>query len=108
LPAAPTNALPNLFTLSFNEDMRADTVNDPANYELRGRGPDEAWDTGDDTQYSVGLWSVYGSGLSASYSLPDGPMPPDVYRFTAFATLADRFDNPMAGDYVHEFTLLGV
>ncbi len=108
LPEAPTTALPNRFTLSFNEDMLPASVNNPAHYELRGRGPDGAWNTADDTLYPVALWSAYESGQQAGYWLPGGPMPPDVYRFTATTGLADRFGNGLSAPFSHTFALLAL
>jgi|GEM_PF-1556707 len=121
-PVAPTITLLNLpqegvstsyvssnFSISYSEDMLASTVTNPASYELRYAGPNASttFDNGDDVLYTV-TPQAYTSGLTASYHIPDGPLQPGNYRFTAKTTLTDKFANPLATAYVRLFTVVAV
>ena len=121
-PLAPTITLLNLpeegsstsyvssnFSINYSEDMLASTVTNPASYELRYAGPNSSttFDNGDDVLYTV-TPQAYTSGLTASYHIPDGPLQPGNYRFTAKTTLTDKFANPLATAYVRLFTVVAV
>ncbi|MEW6157554.1 MAG: FG-GAP-like repeat-containing protein, partial [Verrucomicrobiota bacterium] len=95
------------FSLSFSEDMLATSVNDSASYDLRSAGADGNFDTGDDELYTV-VSNGYSSGLSAGYTIGDGPLQPGNYRFTAKTTLKDRAENPLSSAYVRQFSIAGV
>ena len=110
LPAegSTTSDLLIAFSLQFNEDLLATSVNDPANYELRGAGADGLFGTADDFTVAIGGLD-YSGGLSHTYLLSENPLQPGKYRFTAFAGgLADRFGNPLPDDYVRAFTVAGL
>ncbi|MCC5805515.1 MAG: VCBS repeat-containing protein [Opitutales bacterium] len=108
LPEGTSDALPNRFTVSFDEDMLPDSVNDAAAFEMRGQGGDGAWGTGADTLFTVSVVSAYTDGTSVALFLPDGPLPPDTYRFTADTVLRDRFGNALEAPFTREFTIIGV
>ncbi|MDW8310026.1 MAG: CARDB domain-containing protein, partial [Verrucomicrobiales bacterium] len=107
LPAEGSSvlALFDRFTLTFSEDMLAETVNAPASYDLRASGPDALFDTPDDVLWPVTLSPAYSSGLTASYLISGGALPPGAYRFTAKTALQDRAGNPLAVAYVRQFTV---
>ncbi len=96
------------FTLGFSEDMTAATVTSTNSYELRNAGSDGVFGTADDSFYNVVNSPAYSSGLSGSYSIPDGPLQPGLYRFTAKASLTDRAGNPLTNQYVRAFAVSGV
>ncbi|MBI5387108.1 MAG: VCBS repeat-containing protein [Verrucomicrobia bacterium] len=102
-----TTALVDGFTLTFSEDMSSASVSNLANYELRGAGPDDTFGTGDDALYTIVL-NGYTGGLTASYTIPDGPVQPGRCRFTARATLLDRANNPMAAAFVRTFFVASI
>ena len=119
-PVAPTITLLNLpaeggsvtyvspnFSINYSEDMLASTVTNPASYELRHAGPNTTFDNADDVLYTV-TPQAYTSGLTASYHLPDGPLQPGNYRFTAKTALTDKFANPLAVPYVRLFSVAAV
>ena len=95
------------FTLNFSEDMLFPTVRETANYELLASGGDGDFTSGNEQIYTLAP-AAYSSGLSNSYTITDGPMQPDVYRFTAKAALRDKLDNPLAADYVRTWTITGL
>ena len=100
-----STAIIDRFTLSFSEDLYAASVNNLANYELRGAGADGVFGTADDTLYAVALASAYASGLSASYAITDGPLQVGNYRFTVRTGLMDRASNALAVPFVRNFAL---
>lgn len=102
---ASTLALIDRFTLGFSEDMLAETVNDSANYELRGAGPDGLFDTEDDVLWEVVPLSSYSTGLTASLRVAGGNLQPDEYRFTAKTGLKDRAGNPLAAAHTRHFAI---
>ncbi len=93
------------FTVGFSEDMNPSAVNQAGNYELRGDGADNLWGTADDALYTVSS-DGYVRGLSASYSIADGPLQPDRYRFTIRPALQDVFGNPLAAPYERTFVVV--
>ncbi|MBI3867281.1 MAG: VCBS repeat-containing protein [Verrucomicrobia bacterium] len=107
LPAAgsSTNTLIDRFDVSFSEDMAPATVTAAGSYELRNAGPDLVFDTADDSTYTVLNVPAYTTGLVASYLIPDGPLQPGRYRFTARTTLADTSGNALSSSFVQIFTL---
>ena len=112
-PAIVNNSLPTGtsqeffggFSLNFNKDMLAATVNDVANYSMIGSGPDLAFSTPDDVIFAVAP-GAYSSGLSNSYSLPAAPLQPGTYRFTVGTGVRDKSGNPLPVAFVREFTIV--
>jgi 6-phosphogluconolactonase (cycloisomerase 2 family) len=96
LPAQGTTstAIIYSFNLNFSEDLTAASVNNTANYVLT--------DSNNNT-YHVSS-PGYTSGLSASYTITDGPLQPGNYTFTA-SGLTDRFGNTLAAPVVLNFTV---
>ncbi|HTI68675.1 MAG TPA: FG-GAP-like repeat-containing protein, partial [Candidatus Limnocylindria bacterium] len=79
--------------------------NDPLNaFDLRAAGPDGNFDTGDDVVYRIVAGS-YAGGLTARFSVVDGPLQPGNYRFKVTTALRDRLGNTLAAPYVHTFTV---
>ncbi|YCM44551.1 FG-GAP-like repeat-containing protein [Verrucomicrobiaceae bacterium 227] len=109
LPAegSVVNYVASDFTLNFSEDMLAATVNDAAAYELLGSGGDGTFDDGNEAVYTV-VPGSYGSGLSNSYHLSDGPLQVDSYRFRVATTLKDKLDNSLAAIYERTWSVEGV
>ncbi len=105
--AGSTTDLIDRFTVSFSEEMRAATVNDPANFELRSAGPDGVFDNGDDAVYGF-VSGGYTSGLSAAYRITNGPLQPGSYRFRAATALLDRVGNGMAAPFERNFAVAGL
>lgn len=110
LPAAGSSstALIDRFSVSFSEDMAPASVLSTNAYELRSAGPNGAFDGVDDSVYTVVNSPTYANGISASYLIPDGPLQPGLYRFTARAPLADTSGTPLASNYVQQFTIASV
>ncbi|VGO16047.1 hypothetical protein PDESU_04637 [Pontiella desulfatans] len=100
---ADSPAVTDRFTLTFSEEMDADSVNNTANYELRSAGPDGTLDTGDDEIYT--LVPTYSTGLEAFFIISDGPLQSGAVRFTATTGLLDRAGAPMAADHVRTFSV---
>ncbi|WCJ60887.1 FG-GAP-like repeat-containing protein [Fontisphaera persica] len=96
LPAegAGTAALWDRFSLAFSEPLLSASVTNTAHYELRGAGPDNQFNTGDDELYTV-ICANYGGALAADYLVPDGPLQPGLARLTVTTNLADRAGNPL-------------
>ncbi|MGA2863269.1 MAG: FG-GAP-like repeat-containing protein [Verrucomicrobiota bacterium] len=99
-----TTTIIDRVTLSFSEDINALAISNSANYELRGAGPDGLFGTSDDSLYTVAT-TGYSSGLSAAYTIADGPLQPGAYRFTVGTNLTDRAGNKMAAPFVRNFTV---
>jgi hypothetical protein len=96
------------FTLDFSETLQAPTVNNGTNYDFRSAGPNGEFDDGDDVLYTIATASAYGSGLSATYRVTDGPPQPGKYRFQAKTSLLDLYGNALAAVYTRTFTVVGV
>ncbi|HEY9172909.1 MAG TPA: Ig-like domain-containing protein, partial [Verrucomicrobiae bacterium] len=94
------------FTLSFSTDMEPATVNNVANYEMRGAGPDGDFGTPDDVSSYALVAPGYSSGLSALFVINNGPLQPGWYRFTATTNLTDRAGNRLAANFVRTFWVL--
>ena len=94
-------------SLNFSEDVVATSVTDPASYELRSAGLNGSFGNADDVLYTVAN-SSYTDGLSASYTVPEGPLQPGRYRFTVTTNLLDRAGNHMTAPFVRNFTVAGV
>uniref|UniRef100_UPI00356B17CC FG-GAP-like repeat-containing protein n=1 Tax=Pontiella sp. TaxID=2837462 RepID=UPI00356B17CC len=105
LPAegSGSEAVIDRFNITFSEEMDADSVNNPAHYELRSAGADGLLDTADDEIYT--LAPTYTTGLEASILIADGPLQTGNVRFTATTGLLDRGGNPMAADHLRSFAI---
>jgi hypothetical protein len=102
--AATSTEIIDRFTLGFSEDLERSSVSNSATYELRSSGTDGVFNTADDQRYQVRT-TGYTTGLSAGYYIPDGPLQPGDYRFTAGTNLADRAANTLAVPFVRNFTI---
>jgi len=100
VPAAGTaaNSVIDRFSLDFSEEVAVDSVTNRVHYDLRASGADGQFDTADDPVYSV-VNTSYQGGLSAGYSIPDGPLQTGSYRMTVRTTFKDRAGNALAGAY---------
>jgi hypothetical protein len=107
LPAelTATTAIVDRLTLGFSEDVLSTTLSNTANYELRGAGPNGLVGDADDVLYRVAPSAAYSGGLSAAFTILDGPLQPGFYRFTLGTDLQDRAFNHLAAPYVRSFTV---
>ena len=113
-PAIVADSLPNQdatsevvldrFSLTFSEDMLAESVNSAASYDLRTAGTDGAFDTADDGVYTIDCQN-YATGLAASYFIADGPLQPGAYRFIARSSIQSRFGKALIPSYERRFTI---
>ncbi len=96
------------FDLQFNEDLSPDTANDFSNYEIRGAGIDDLFNTADDFIVELGAID-YTAGSVHQYKLSVNPLQLGNYRLTVFAGgIEDLFGNTLSADYVRLFTVIGV
>ncbi|GAA5482918.1 hypothetical protein Hsar01_02144 [Haloferula sargassicola] len=105
LPDPDSTGLIQTFALTFNKDMSAATVTNPANYSLVWNGPDQTPATGDDVSMPIQP-SSYSSGLTASYTIIGSPLQPGGYQFRVNG-LKDVFGNLIPVPYERSFTILG-
>lgn len=96
------------FTATFSQDLAAATITNSANYELRSAGTDNLFNTADDQLYTVLNSPAYTAGTSASYLVPDGPLQPGLYRFTASTNITDPVGTRLLSPYVRNFSLVNV
>ncbi|MBL9167077.1 MAG: VCBS repeat-containing protein [Verrucomicrobiales bacterium] len=92
------------FTLGFSEDMSPVAVTNSSVYELRSAGPDGNFNTADDAIYPI-VPDAYSTGLSASYSILDGPVQPGLTRLRVSTGLSDRIGNGLASTFQLTFTI---
>jgi hypothetical protein len=106
LPAegATVSDIINGFTVTFSEPMRAETVNNVANFSLRQAGADGLFGTGDDVIYPL-LSPAYATGNTVTFALADGPIQPGNTRFSIAATVTDRAGNPLSPAFTRNFTV---
>ena len=90
LPAAgsTSTSLLDRFTVSFSEELDGDSTREAGHYALVAAGIDGTPGTVDDDAYALEI--SYSGGLSASYTILDGPLQADDYRFTASSNITDR------------------
>ena len=50
----------------------------------------------------------YTGGLTAGYTISNGPLQPDNYRLTVSTNLMDRADNPMSAPFVRDFSVANI
>src|SRR5262249_34667439 len=91
------------------------SVMDPANWEMRGAGPDGLFNTEDDVLVPVTLTTNYMVGSNRLSFILGYALPPDQYQFRAYSGgLVDPFGTPLDGDgdgapggnFVRNFTVL--
>jgi hypothetical protein len=104
LPSGTTGVMVSSFSLSFNKDMLASTVNNAANYALVWAGPDGAFSTADDVVNPV-TPGTYSSGLSNSYTIGNAPLLPGNHKLTVSTALRDKFGNNLPAPYETSFTI---
>ena len=102
------------FDLAFNQIMDPAAMNNMANFELRGAGPDRLFSTSDDIVYTLTA-PTYRIGTNLlNFQISEGDLPYGKYRLTIFSggvqnpfgTDLDGDGNGTGGDnYVSEFTL---
>lgn len=95
------------FSMVFNKDMMVSSITNQASYDLRSAGADGNFDTADDAIYQV-VNKDYTGGFTVNYQIPDGPLQPGKYRFTAKTSLKDSYGNALASNYVQRFVIQGV
>jgi subtilisin family serine protease len=75
------------------------TVMNPANWELRGAGPDGRFDTADDLLIPITLTTTYMVGTNRLSFTVGANLPPGRYQFRAYSGgLADPFGQPLDGN----------
>jgi subtilisin family serine protease/subtilisin-like proprotein convertase family protein len=104
----------NNFDLAFNQIMDPAAMNNMANFELRGAGPDRLFSTSDDIVYTLSA-PTYRIGTNLTkFQIAEGNLPYGKYRLTIFSggvqnpfgTDLDGDGNGTGGDnFVSEFTL---
>lgn len=104
LPVGSTSSMINAFTLTFNKDMLASTVNSPATYSLVWAGPDGGFASGDEVNFAI-TPTAYSAGLTNSYAIDNAPLQAGNYRFTVTPALRDKFGNILPLPYQHDFTI---
>ncbi|MGV3772709.1 MAG: FG-GAP-like repeat-containing protein, partial [Verrucomicrobiales bacterium] len=95
------------FDINFSEDMLPETVTNLESYELRSAGIDGIFNNSDDLLYAI-TPANYVNGLSARYTIVDGPLQPGSYRFTIKTAVKDRNGNSLAAPYLRHFKVSAV
>ncbi|HEX7863031.1 MAG TPA: FG-GAP-like repeat-containing protein [Verrucomicrobiae bacterium] len=109
LPAegATSTGLETHFSVTYSKDMSPAAINSSTNYSLRAAGIDGTFGTGDDVVYAV-VSDGYVSGLTANYSVTDGPLQPGIYRFTIGTGVRSRSGTALTTPYVRNFAINAV
>jgi len=87
------------FDVTFSEPLNLGDANSDTNYDLRSAGPDLAYDTGDDVEYT--LLPSYTAGTHVvSISIVGGDLPDAEYRLTidGESSIHDLAGNRLDGD----------
>src|SRR5262249_24259595 len=122
LPAEGTasTAVIDRFTVNFTEDMRAASVNNIGDYDLRAAGVDGRLGTADDVIYTLApLGAPYAAGTSFAYRVVDGPLQPGSYQLPISTGPPGQFGQtpaspsaptltPLTAHYARHFTLVAV
>jgi hypothetical protein len=108
LPGEGTSTLSFIdgFTLNFNEDLLPSSVTSAANYVLKEAGDDLVIGSSDDVTFAV-TPAAYSAGLSSSFSIPNGPLPPGIYGLTVEG-LKDTYGTSMSAPFVRNFSVAQV
>ncbi len=103
------------FTVSFSQVMNPATVNNIANFELRGAGPDNTYGTGDDVFYTVSTSAIYMLGTNhMTFTIGGPPFINGLHRLrlisgglaNLFGTALDGNGNGTGGDdWVRNFII---
>jgi len=103
------------FTVAFSQVMDPATVNNNANYELRGAGPDNTFGTGDDVLYTLSTSATYMYGTNyLTYEVSGSPFIDGLHRIrfvsgglaNPFGTALDGDENGTGGDdFIRNFTI---
>src|SRR5207244_1474261 len=99
--ASSTSTRVTQVAVAFSEELNAIDANAPANYELRGAGPDGIFGTPDDVLYV--LTPQYTSGNPVvTLAIGNGSLPEGLYRFTIASdqnsSVHDLAGNRLDGD----------
>ncbi|MEZ5195822.1 MAG: GEVED domain-containing protein [Bacteroidales bacterium] len=103
------------FTISFSQVMDPTTVNNIANFELSGAGPDNTFGTGDDVFYTVTTSATYMLGTNyMTFEISGPPFINGLHRLrlvsgglaNAHGTALDGDANGTGGDdFIRNFTI---
>lgn len=88
------------FTVSFSQVMDPATVNNIANYELRGAGPDNTFGNSDDVLYTLSTSTPYMYGTNyLTFQVSGGSFINGLHRITFFSGgLSNPFGTALDGD----------
>lgn len=88
------------FTVAFSQVMDPATVNNIANYELRGAGPDNTFGNGDDILYTLSTSTPYMYGTNyLTFEVSGPPFINGLHRITLFSGgLSNPFGTSLDGD----------
>jgi hypothetical protein len=81
-------AAPPQITVTFSEGINPIDARAPASYELRGAGPNGAFDDGDDVVYPLTPQYTTGTTVTIGVPVAVGLVPVGNYRFTIFSSAA--------------------
>ena len=103
------------FTVAFSQVMDPATVNNNANYELRGAGPDNTFGNGDDVLYTLNTSTTYMLGTNyLTFEVSGSPFIDGLHRIrfvsggltNPFGTPLDGDENGTGGDdFIRNFTI---
>jgi len=103
------------FTVAFSQVMDPTTVNNNANYELRGAGPDNTFGNGDDVLYTLSASTTYMLGTNyLTFEVSGSPFIDGLHRIrfvsggltNPFGTALDGDENGTGGDdFIRNFTI---
>lgn len=97
-----TSDLINAFSITFDDELNADSANDLTNYELTGAGPDGVFGTFDDLTYTFSD-PGYVNGRTVTLTITNGPLQPGDNRLRIGLGLRDRAGNTLASTYTLPF-----
>ncbi|HZK09227.1 MAG TPA: S8 family serine peptidase [Bacteroidales bacterium] len=88
------------FTVAFSQVMDPATVNNIANYELRGAGPDDTFGNADDVLYTLTISAPYMYGTNyVTFEVSGPPFINGLHRITFFSGgLSNPFGTALDGD----------
>jgi len=103
------------FTVAFSQIMDPATVNNIANFELIGAGPDNTFGTGDDVSYTLSTSTTYMLGTNyLTFEVSGPPFIDGLHRIrlvsggltNPFGTSLDGDENGTGGDdFIRNFTI---
>jgi subtilisin family serine protease len=88
------------FTVVFSQVMDPETVNNNANFEMIGAGPDDTFGTGDDVIYTLSTPTTYMIGTNnLTYEVSGPPFVDGLHRIRLVSGgLTNPFGTPLDGD----------